>query len=251
VIAIIILTATSIGSDQILNNETMTLGKLTAAIDKDPKRIDLLYQKALILYNQGKYDKVIESCETILKKDPSNEDAENLMIQAENKKAKLEGRTTATDKLELYNKTSFEELIKSYDQAIKSNHNNTNALINKGITLGEAGMYNESIACFDEAIRINSSIAEAWNNKGASLDRWGKHETSIENYDKAIKLDPQLAEAWHNKCKTVQLNLTNYLEAKKYCDKATEINPELKGSLGEYGGWIYKEMIKRYPITIN
>jgi|TARA_B100001964_G_scaffold181083_1_gene200205 tetratricopeptide (TPR) repeat protein len=55
----------------------------------------------------------------------------------------------------LYKLGKFEEAIKCYDEVLKIDPKDIDALNNKGIVLGKLGKLDEAIKCYDEASKIN------------------------------------------------------------------------------------------------
>ena len=56
---------------------------------------------------------------------------------------------------DLYKLGKFEEAIKCYDEVLKIDPKDIDALNNKGIVLGKLGKLDEAIKCYDEASKIN------------------------------------------------------------------------------------------------
>ena len=56
---------------------------------------------------------------------------------------------------------NFTGAISYFDQALKINPNNTNALINKGVALGNLQNFTGAISYFDQALKINPNNTDA------------------------------------------------------------------------------------------
>ena len=94
---------------------------------------------------------------------------------------------------------SYDEAIRSFDEAIRLDPNNAVIWSNKGNVLSLQGNYNESVNAFDEAIRLDPNNAETWNNKGMDLYDQGKYYEAIETFNEALRLKPDYAQAQQNK----------------------------------------------------
>ena len=77
--------------------------------------------------------------------------------------------------------------------------NNADALINKGVALGNLGKYEEAIAEYDKALELKPDHADALINKGVALGRLGQYQEAIQWIDKALEIKPNNAAALNNK----------------------------------------------------
>lgn len=77
--------------------------------------------------------------------------------------------------------------------------NNPAAWNDKGNVLAMQGSYDEAIRSFDEAIRLDPNNAETWNNKGMDLYDQGKYYDAIEAFNEALRLKPDYSQAQQNK----------------------------------------------------
>jgi tetratricopeptide (TPR) repeat protein len=57
---------------------------------------------------------------------------------------------------------SSDESIKAYDESIRLNRNNTDALNGKGNALDDEGKYDEALKAYDQAILLNPNFSMAW-----------------------------------------------------------------------------------------
>ncbi len=94
---------------------------------------------------------------------------------------------------------SYEEALRSYDQALKIKPDDDSAWYNRGNALGNLGRYEEAIASFDQALKIKPDEDSAWNNRGLALGKLGRYEEAIASYDKALEFKPDDARAFYNK----------------------------------------------------
>jgi tetratricopeptide (TPR) repeat protein len=134
-----------------------------------------------------------------------------------------------------FNLNNYQEAIKFYDKAIKTNRNNKEALLGKGLALRELGKYDDAISCFNEYIeidkeditglvekaniyicqgqyneathcfdlclKIDKKSPTAFNGKGLILDLMDAHHPAIQFYNKAIagRKDADTGYIWANK----------------------------------------------------
>ena len=157
-----------------------------------------------------------------------------------------------------YKKGDYEEAIKHYDQAIRSNPQIAEAYNNRGIAKHALGRHEKAIADYKEAIRLNPQYADAYNNRGTVKSALGRHEEATADCDEAIRLNPQLAEAYYNRGDAKNA-LGRHEEAIADYNEAIRLNPQYadaynnrgiaKGALGRHKEAIadYNEAIRLNP----
>jgi tetratricopeptide (TPR) repeat protein len=101
--------------------------------------------------------------------------------------------------LTLYNLNKYDEAIKAYDEAIRINPRNSKAWIYKALVLRDLGRYDEAIKANEKAIEINPENSTAWTNKGFALYSLNKYDEALAAYDKAIEINPKNEAAWYFK----------------------------------------------------
>ena len=114
------------------------------------------------------------------------------------------------------------EALASYEETLKINPDDVEALHNKGIMLSQLERDEEALRCFDQALKLKPDFAEAWDDKGVVLSNLEGPEAALPYFDKAVKLKPDLSRAWLHK----GLSLANlgrldeaamaYIEANKH-----------------------------------
>lgn len=80
------------------------------------------------------------------------------------------------------------------NEAIKLNRNNAAIWNWRGIVLNAQQKYNAAIVDFTEALRINPKFAYAFHNRGLTRFEMGEFDEAIKDFDEAIKLEEKRAE---------------------------------------------------------
>lgn len=101
----------------------------------------------------------------------------------------------------------YKESIPIFDQILKVQPNNTEALNNKGVALGGEGEYGEAITYFDHVLQIDPTNIHALNNKAAALIKIGNYDEAMSVMNQVLQLDPKNPVALSNK-KAMQNNNT-------------------------------------------
>jgi len=71
--------------------------------------------------------------------------------------------------------------------------------------LYKRGKYAEALARFDDILRVNPTDEEALNNRGMALMGLGRHAEAVECFDEALELDPEYALARDNRLRCLRL----------------------------------------------
>ena len=125
----------------------------------------------------------------------------------------------------LGNRGKDEEAIQAFDKVLEIEPNNVNALFNKGYSLTNLEKNEEAIHFFDKVLEINPHHFDAQFNKGYSLGELGKHNETVEAYDKALEIEPNDVNALYNKGHTLN-KLGKHKEVIEVIDKALKIDPK-------------------------
>jgi tetratricopeptide (TPR) repeat protein len=165
--------------------------------------------------------------------------------------------------------------LEYYNQVIKIDSSNIEALYWKGYTLLELAEYDKAIESTDALLKLGYKDAEVYNLKGLVFLNQNKYTAAIESFDKAIKSDYEEYETYENAhlnkiyalfsqndlqgciefCESIQKEFPNnsdipyyigdcysfmgeYREAIKYYKEAREMDPE--------NSWLVAEIAKQY-----
>lgn len=100
-----------------------------------------------------------------------------------------------TQAFECVEDENFSEALKLYDLALKEDPDNTDILIDKGVTLQNMGKLKLAIRSYDKALKISPDDVNALLNKGSALHSDEKYLQAIECYNSALKIDKKCAMA--------------------------------------------------------
>jgi len=93
----------------------------------------------------------------------------------------------------------FDEALECFDNTLKLDPKNKEALNNKGILFFEKNEYLTAINYFDQAIKINPNDGTAWTNKGMVYNQLRKFEDAITCFDNALRINPSYDFAYAHK----------------------------------------------------
>jgi tetratricopeptide (TPR) repeat protein len=100
----------------------------------------------------------------------------------------------------LFNKIGITELLmqryreaqKSFEHAVKADHEFADAYNNLGVILYESKRWNAAIKQYEKAIAKDSSSASFYSNLGAALFSKREFERAVLAYQKALEMDPDV-----------------------------------------------------------
>lgn len=96
-----------------------------------------------------------------------------------------------------------------------------------------------AIKCFEKIMEIKPD-KETIGSIGVTLIDHKLYEKALEFFEKLIEIDANDARGWEGKC-IVLYNLNRDEEAVRYCKKALDIEPKLKGARDTLGALYYKK----------
>ncbi len=92
----------------------------------------------------------------------------------------------------------LDEAIAHWQDVLRMNPKQYNALNNLGIGLARKGKVDEAIRCYTAALRIRPDLPETHNNLGVQLGRKGQIDQAIGHYVEALRLKPGFEMAFKN-----------------------------------------------------
>ena len=167
-----------------------------------------IFQNANHEIKKTNFEKAIEYCKLILKKEPNNYNTLTLVGLAYHKIKK------------------YDESIKNYEKAIKLKPDFAIAYFYLGNIFYDLKKINDAIKNYEKAIKLQDNLAGAHYNLGNLFYSLKKFKNAIENYKKAAKLDPNFF--------GIYLSLGNIFKdigeldnAEFYLKKVLTLNPKL------------------------
>jgi len=129
-------------------------------------------QTALALHQQGCLDDAEAFYRVILRDQPNQFDALQLLatVTAQRRKS--------------------EDAVVLFDQAIALNPNHPDTLNNRGMALQELMRYEEALLSYDQAIALRPDYPEACNNRGITLKKLGRYREALASYEQALVFKP-------------------------------------------------------------
>ena len=145
---------------------------------------DKLFQRALVLHNEGKLVEAESLYKTLVDFFPRET---NLL--------------SALGTL-LLQRGLHSEGVHLLKTSLSINPNQPQTLYNLGIELQKYAKFEDALQCYNTSIELNSANPICFLNKGNTLKELKKYIEALENYCEAIRLSPNLASAHWNKSLT-------------------------------------------------
>jgi len=214
------------------------------SVRSNPTPQTLLEQllEGLAFYEQGHHPKAKEIYEKVLKIEPNNFNALQLLgtlylTSGENLKAlTFFDQALAIDQtfpLVYSNKGNalqelnrLEEALQNYNKAISLKPDYAEAYSNRGNVLRKINHLHEALASFEKAISLKPDYAEAYSNRGDVLQVMNKLNDALDSYDIATKINPTYAQAYSNKAAALQ-KLCRFHDSVAVYNQAISLNPNL------------------------
>ena len=171
-------------------------------------------EMAATLFSQGRFDQAEKVCRQVVKAQPQNADAHNILgVTLNSQGHRKEAVKMLRRAIELApNAASIhanlgevlrqegetEEAAKALERAVELEPNNAQALNNLGITYFERGRPKVAIQHYRRSIEAQPAIAEAHNNLGNALRLIGDIEGAIQAYQEALVHRENYPEAYKN-----------------------------------------------------
>ena len=103
----------------------------------------------------------------------------------------------------------------------------------KGEELAFAGKTEEALECFEEVLKVNPNQLDALINGGVGLAKTGRLKEALKRFEKALDIAPTDVDALQQKAETMaQLGMskkddTQFLYALKICEEVSKKTPNL------------------------
>jgi tetratricopeptide (TPR) repeat protein len=152
------------------------------AVRLDPKYAVAFVNRGNAHRMKGQYDRAIEDCGQAIALNPNLASAFFTRALAYQDRAQWDFDAYLSP-------GRYENLaIHDYDETIRLNPKNTDALRNRGALYAKARQFDRAIADFDEAIRLDPNLVPAFVARGLALRFAGQYDRAIADYRKALTL---------------------------------------------------------------
>ncbi len=173
----------------------------------DPSNADALNLLGVLAHQSGRHEAAVQSIEKAIRRFPSSADFHNNLSEA----LRALGR--------------IDEALASYDQALKLDARFAEAMSNRGAALHALRRFDEALASCDAALALNPRYADALNNRGATLQELKRFDEALDSYERALAIAPNLAEAHRNRGAALHA-LGRLAEAEASVRRALEARPD-------------------------
>ena len=150
--------------------------------------------------------------------------------------------------IENHKKKNFHIAEKFYDETLKQNPNNLDALNNLGMLLNQKGKTQKAKNCLKKAIKINPNYDVSYNNLGLVLKQLGEYKSAKNCYEKAIQINKNY-DAAHYNLGNILKQLGEKLKAINCYEKAIQINPNYEAAYYNLGNTF--EELGKHQKAIN
>ena len=228
-------------ADMTAKRLTKQLKVVKKSLERNPRDLNLLFQRGYILYQLQKYEAAKDSFSEAIEVEPNFADGFNarsivnyalgkfsdaiydcehaLSIKPRYKEALL---NLARAQQELH---QHDEALDNYTKAIALDQKYFNGFLGRALIWKNLNYHEKALADLNKAVSLNSSSNIALLNRGAVKKALGRYDESLADLQKAIALQPDLAEAHNNLGNTLRA-LGKFQEAKKSYIKALALKPE-------------------------
>ena len=176
--------------------------------------IDQALEFAFSCYNQKRLAEAEQLCRLVLRKDPCQVDAMQLLgvlLERRGKYAEAlqflrEATRQAPGHAHLHNSLGMvliqlkkpEEAVMEFRRALEICPDFAQAHNNLGVALMRLDRMDEAVIACRQAVSLQGDFKQAHNNLGLALKKAGRLEEAVASYEKAVGLDPQYAGALSN-----------------------------------------------------
>lgn len=201
---------------------------------------------AMALHRQGEYPKAAKIYQKILKQDPTNLLALNLMAEA----SLMLGKTSQA--LQLANRALKQKpdmpstcllranalarmgqnkaAIEGYNTVLALQPENAPAMLSLGVALRAAGENSEAIVTFEKLIELKPDFAHAHFNLANAFKDEGLLDDALLSYEDTLAISPDMSEALTNKAATL-LKMDQPEEALESAEQALKLQPSYSAYL--------------------
>ena len=128
----------------------------------------------------------------------------------------------------------FQKAFSLFDEALQLAPDNSNALMNRGVTYIDVGRNEEALGDLDRALELAPDNPDALMNRGVAYLNLRRNEEALRDLNRALELAPDTPFALSRRG-GVYLNLGRYEEALRDLDRALELAPDDPWALSHSG----------------
>lgn len=168
--------------------------------------ITSLFEEAIALYNEKRFEEAIGICKIILDNDPRNAEACNIIGIC----------CKSHDK--------FTEAIEWQEKAVSIAPENTDYLKNLELTCRQNGNFVKALEAINKAIKLSPGNKIFHHSAALSLNNLGKIEDAFDELKKALNIDPDFLEA-HIMAANLYKEIGNTEKTREHFANAEKIAP--------------------------
>ncbi len=165
------------------------------------------FNKALELFNKGRFGESLEICKKILLFEPDNPDALHLAG------------------IIYYNYGQYKISLQYFIKASEINPSNPCIYYNTGNIYKDTERFEEALSFYKKAIEIQNDFFAAYYNSAIVYQELKKFDEAISFYKRAIELQPDFADSYYN-MSLCYIAKGQTETAMKFLIKAAELNPD-------------------------
>jgi len=149
----------------------------------------------------------------------------------------------------LFLECRYEDAVKHYEQAIKSQPDCSLAWFSRGWALRRLGRYEEAVFSYDEGNKITSDDHLAWFGRGNALKKLNRYSEAITSYDIALSIQPKFDLIWYyrSRCYALQGKLDFALDD---LEQAIKLRSQYKQSVKSEPDFDNVQDLERFKLLI-
>ena len=86
----------------------------------------------------------------------------------------------------LLNLDQAAESLECFDEILRLDPNNTEALLRRGLALEKLESWDKALECYDRALAIDASLTVAYLYKGGVCNKLQRHREALDSYEHAL-----------------------------------------------------------------
>ena len=185
----------------------MNLLRSKGVVERPKPQENPYYSQGVREFEEGKYDKAIESFDKAIQQDPNFEDAYHYRGQA------------------YYKLDRYPNAIIDYNKVLQLDPQNAEAYHHRGQAYSISGNYDQAIVDFSKAIGLKPDFAAAYSDRAQVYKKQGNEALALKDLNEALRYDPNQAEVFYQRGLTNQ-SLDKHRDAVSDFTQALRLNPK-------------------------